>query len=301
LRTEQLEYLKEISKVKSMNKASKNLCISVQALNASMKNLENELEFKIFDSTYKGTQLTEKGKELLDAWYIFNNTLEKLKDPLESQEILEGKIQIVCVPGVIELVMPNFIVEFQKSHPNGEIEPILMSYENILGELLNEKIEFALVIIPCVDGHNLCNIEERFEFISLKKMRLYCIVNDTQYLAKQKSISISNILKQEIISCKPLKENSISANDILHYFSPNKQITTIEHRSIFYKLLKERKVVAITGSLDGDCIETRGIVNVPISDENVYAEFGLIKLKGWQLGFQAKMISLMLKDFLKTT
>ena len=43
MRTEQIDYLKEVAETKSLNMAAKNLCISIQALSTSIKKLENEI------------------------------------------------------------------------------------------------------------------------------------------------------------------------------------------------------------------------------------------------------------------
>ncbi len=62
MRSEQLEYLIEISKNKSMNATSQKLHISPQALSIAMKTLEKELNMLLLDRTKQGVELTENGK-----------------------------------------------------------------------------------------------------------------------------------------------------------------------------------------------------------------------------------------------
>ena len=64
MRTEQLQYLIEISKHKSMNIASQKLHISPQALSTAMKGLEKELNMQLLERTTMGVSLTEDGEKL---------------------------------------------------------------------------------------------------------------------------------------------------------------------------------------------------------------------------------------------
>ena len=65
MRLEQLEYLIEIAKQNSMSTASEQLHLAPQTLSISMKNLEKEMGFPIFERTSKGATLTENGKLVL--------------------------------------------------------------------------------------------------------------------------------------------------------------------------------------------------------------------------------------------
>ena len=299
MRTEQLEYLQEISMVKSMNKASKNLCISVQALQTSMKNLEQELGFQIFDSTYKGTQLTEKGSELLDAWIQFKNKIKSLQEKPKGIYFLTGKVSIVCVPGVVETILPRFFVEMQKYHPNVELDIISVYYKDIMREILLENIEYALVFAPKVKGEYLINWEERFEYVSLKKLKMYCALNAKMKLAEQKKISLSTMLQHDIICLEPEVEKIFSNKEIIHAYDPAKNITVVKHKKIYDELLKTNNFVALSASIDGDFSDTNGIVYVPILDDSITAELGYVKLKNKDLSSESQLLLSMLYDFLR--
>ena len=61
----QLKYLITISNSKSLREASGRLFVSQPALSTSVRELENELRFKVFERTNNGIRLTEQGKEFL--------------------------------------------------------------------------------------------------------------------------------------------------------------------------------------------------------------------------------------------
>lgn len=74
MRIEQLEYLIEIEKTKSMNIASVNMNISPQALGAGIKSLEKELGVSLTDKSSRGTELNELGKQIANITeeYLYN-------------------------------------------------------------------------------------------------------------------------------------------------------------------------------------------------------------------------------------
>ena len=61
----QLEYIVEISRSGSINKAAQNLYIAQPSLSAAIKQLEQELHFSIFRRKSSGIELTSEGKILL--------------------------------------------------------------------------------------------------------------------------------------------------------------------------------------------------------------------------------------------
>ena len=299
MRSEQLEYLNEIARVNSINKASKNLCISAQALSASMKHLEEELEFQILDTTYKGTQLTEKGEELLEAGLVFLNKIYELRDYRPEQRKLTGKIDIYCVPGVVASIIPNFFLEFQNHHPNSTLNPIELDYQEIMKALLNEELEYALVLSPTIDGKNLINWQKPFIFTPLKTMKLYCVANKNLYISSQKSVSIKTMLDYDIISYEPSSCKIFPASQIYRYFNPNKKIQIIKYKEIFKKMQTEKKVISLTMSLTGNFPTDNKIAYIPISDKNVQISFGYIKLRNKKFNIDSQTMIDILEEFIQ--
>ena len=62
----QLEYFREIASTGSINEAARHLNMSQPPLSYQIRQLENELNVKLFDRTSKGVTLTEAGKLLYD-------------------------------------------------------------------------------------------------------------------------------------------------------------------------------------------------------------------------------------------
>ncbi len=300
MRTDQLEYLEEIARVNSMNKASKNLCISVQALSASMKNLEDELGFQVLDTTYKGTQLTDKGEILLDAGLRFLDTIYELQGGRPERRIIRGTLPIYCVPGVIDVVLPDFMMKFQEYHPQADLEAVPVYYQNVLGGLLDGDFDYTFVFAPVVNGESLINWEERFEFVPLQKICFYCEINKKLNAATQKAISIKSLMRYEIISWEPEVYPMFSMSAVFKKVDPNKDVQLIKHRSLFEKTLSEKPVATLNISLSGKFPERSNVNYVPLSDKNIWVNFGYVKLKNNGLCQQSQWTIDMLKEYLRT-
>lgn len=298
MRTDQLEYLEEIARVNSMNKASKNLCISVQALSASMKNLEDELGFQVLDTTYKGTQLTDKGEILLDAGLRFLDTIYELQGGCPERRVIRGTLPIYCVPGVIDVVLPDFMMQFQKYHPQAELEAVPVYYQNVFGGLLDGDFDYTFVFAPMVNDESLINWEERFEFVPLKRLDFYCEINNKLPVAAQKTISIKTMLDYEIVTWEPSEYHLFSSKEIFWRFNAEKEIRTVKHYKLFEKMLSERPVLTLTASLKNIFADKKNIMYIPLSDKNIWAVFGYVKLNQEKLCQQSQWVVEMMKEFL---
>ncbi len=62
---QQLEYVVEISKCGSINKAAQKLFLSQSGISTAVRELEQELGIRIFARSNRGVEFTQEGKEFL--------------------------------------------------------------------------------------------------------------------------------------------------------------------------------------------------------------------------------------------
>jgi DNA-binding transcriptional LysR family regulator len=85
----------EVATLGSISAASKKTFTSQPAISKSIKKLEEELQVQLFYRTLSGTELTEKGRELL--FYVeeaFNNLITAERSMIEEENLERGKISI---------------------------------------------------------------------------------------------------------------------------------------------------------------------------------------------------------------
>ena len=116
----QLEYFREIASTGSINEAARHLNMSQPPLSYQIRQLENELNVKLFDSTSKGVTLTEAGKLLYDR---SGNLLEYARST-ELEVSKTGKKRILRIgltPTTVDTIMP-YISQFSKKNPDVNFE-----------------------------------------------------------------------------------------------------------------------------------------------------------------------------------
>ena len=116
----QLEYFREIASTGSINEAARHLNMSQPPLSYQIRQLENELNVKLFDRTSKGVTLTEAGKLLYDR---SGNLLEYARSTeLEVSKTGEKRIlRIGLTPTTVDTIMP-YISQFSKKNPDVNFE-----------------------------------------------------------------------------------------------------------------------------------------------------------------------------------
>ena len=116
----QLEYFREIASTGSINEAARHLNMSQPPLSYQIRQLENELNVKLFDRTSKGVTLTEAGKLLYDR---SGNLLEYARST-ELEVSKTGKKRILRIgltPTTVDTIMP-YIARFSKKNPDVNFE-----------------------------------------------------------------------------------------------------------------------------------------------------------------------------------
>lgn len=193
--TDQLHYLVLIHRLGSMNKASEQAHLSQQALNASMRKLENEVGCTLFIRHARGVALTENGLRLER---FAEETLQKLDDTLSqicvkhtTHLLAKEKLEIFFSPAIGNTFVPSISKIFSHEFPNTQLMLMEREATEIYEMIAHEKTPalglfgtFAPPVAP-ID----CRIHPIYND------KLYIVVAKDHPLAKQKSVSLHTILK----------------------------------------------------------------------------------------------------------
>lgn len=300
MRLEHIKFLEEISKVNSLNYASNNLCISVQALSVSIKKLEEELGFKILDSDYCGTALTPKGTSLLEAGIEFTKKIREIQGGDEAMFGNMPEYDVYTVFGMIEVLFPSFIIEFKRLYPNSNINLNSLKYYEIMEGLLNKCYDYALIFNINANGKQFIIWDDRFEFTPLKDLKIYCCVNKKMPLANKKTVSMKTLLKYNVICWQPEITDQMNVEKIVKSFSPEKEVIKEKHHSIFNKRLVTTDIVTITCCINDEFIENLDALNyIPIEDD-ININIGYLTVKNPHLSDISQEFINLLHNFFKS-
>ncbi len=144
-------YVYMVYRLGSFSKAAEKLFISQPSLSATVKKLERELGFLIFDRRSTPLQLTIEGKiyieyleEIRENERIMLSRVESLAEK-QREELIVGSIGIVA-----RTVLPKICKEFLKSHSDvnlrldfGDDMPLLSNVEKIEHNRMNIALEYT--------------------------------------------------------------------------------------------------------------------------------------------------------------
>ena len=195
-----------IVKQGSFCKASQKLGYSQAAVTIHIKNLETELNVKLFDRLSKKTTLTSYGKIFYEHSIQILNELSIAKESVTSTDELYGTLTIGTTDSLCASHIPELLFQFHKIHPYVSISIITDTIDGLIHMLNNNDIDFAyLVDQKIVDSHFIKVIEQ--------EERAVFVASKNHPLINQKYLDLKTILSYPFI----LTEKDASYRQLLDY------------------------------------------------------------------------------------
>lgn len=124
-----LKYFYEIANVKNITKASENLNVSQPALTKALKQLESDLNVKLFNRSKKGVTLTDAGEILYEYTKVSLANLSSTLNVINQDKEIGGHLYIgATTTNFLEPILPT-LDKFRVMYPNVKIEIVLEEIE----------------------------------------------------------------------------------------------------------------------------------------------------------------------------
>lgn len=168
-----------VAEFNSFSRAAEYLHISQPAISHSIKELEDQLNTKLFIRNNKSVLLTEEGQRI--KFYIrraFNTISLGEKMLKEHNEDLDGIIRIGIYSHISLFMLPKVMFEFQQKYPKAKFLIYSTSNVEMLEKLRNNELDFVVMQYPIflnernIKEEILCNLETCF-FAGEKYYDLY--------------------------------------------------------------------------------------------------------------------------------
>jgi len=188
-----------VAKEKNITKASEILHISQPAVTNHIKNLESDLNLKLFNRTNHGIELTEEGKKIY----------EEISKPVEilNNIYIKYSINRPVNLGIHSTMLNNLfskkLSKFYQENENIKINIINNDIEEMMKKL--EKQELDLVITKKIENYSY----EKIEYIKLGTLQDILITNNGSELINTK---INFEILKEIILYMPRKTSPTVIN-----------------------------------------------------------------------------------------
>ena len=156
----------EVAKRGNISAAAQNLYISQSAVSQSIKQLEEQLQVRLFSRSTRGVVLTSEGKTLLDyvtrALGLIQNGEEKLA---QSRQLLTGELIIGASDTVTKTYLLSRLEAFHRAYPDIRIRILNGTSRMVLDYLHSGQVDIAFAseeedmsaytVRHCVDTHTI--------------------------------------------------------------------------------------------------------------------------------------------------
>jgi len=280
---QQLQYVLEVARCGSINKAAQNLFISQSNISNLLKDLEEELGIEIFLRTNRGVTITDRGKEFIS----YARPLVEQKQRLEA--LYSNKADTPSMHFSISSQHYPFAVDgflrFLKAcdPPRYVFHIIETNMDQVIDDIYQNRSELGIIF--------LSNLTEKFikkvlktkgiEFHELQKLMPHIYVGDHHPLAGRRSVLLEEVEGYPI--CVFEQESGVGLDfseeitllDLQH----TDRIIYIKDRSTFYNVVENTDAFSLGSGILPPRFSSDHVVSIPIDGEQDAMKLGWIKLK----------------------
>lgn len=263
MRLEQLYYLVEIYRSKTISLAAERTHISQPALSASISKLEDELGVLLLKRTNQGVDPTEIGELIIDKAKDIIESIEEIKQIAKINNMeLKGNISMAVEPGVNITIMPEVLTNFKYNHPKVDIFIKVGESNNILRDIQSGKADFGIVL----KTDELMQAKD----INLRDLfadELVLITGKNNPIASMETITLEEAMAQPVVLYNTEYVTNCGISSILEKHGEINVLFRVDNLEMLEKILVNRNCVAfIPNFMAEEYAKFSEIITIPISN-----------------------------------
>ncbi|MFC4024404.1 LysR family transcriptional regulator [Oceanobacillus longus] len=267
---QQLKYVIEVARSRSISKAAQNLFISQPSLSNALKELEKEMRITIFSRTNKGIMITSEGTEFLGY----------ARQVVEQSELLENRYsntqspqQHFSVSAQHYAFAVSAFVRLLKEYNREEYEFTLRetrTYE-IIDDVKNLRSEIGILYVNEFNSKVIHKFlrEGDLKFYELFEAKPHVFISSSNPLVKRDYVTLNDLLPYPYLSYEQGDYNSFYfSEEILSTLSRPKNIRVSDRATLFNLLIGLNGYTISTGVISQEL--NHDIIAVPLKvDERI--------------------------------
>lgn len=221
MRLEQLMFVKEVAKTKSMSTAANNLYVTPQYISKAIKQLEEELNLKIFRRTNNGVFLTLNGEKLYEVVEDILGKIDFLSNGLQdnnslSQAVDAKKINIVLPPS-LNILLNNIYADFLHKYPL--VDLTIRQLESVAVMQCAETMKPDIFALAQEKGVTLFShkMSEQYDVYFLFESEICGWSSYQNQLIGKKNISLKDLANLPLVLCAEPETESVIEKFFQHY------------------------------------------------------------------------------------
>jgi DNA-binding transcriptional LysR family regulator len=141
----QIQAFRTVAEFGSFTRAAERLNLAQPALSLSIRELERELNLKLFDRTTRRVELTGAGREFLQSADKLLADLDlAVRNARDLSERKRGRIVVAAPPLLAAMIVPGAIAEYNKTFPGIDVGLIDARNDQILEKLRAGEADCAV-------------------------------------------------------------------------------------------------------------------------------------------------------------
>lgn len=187
-----LRYFLVVAEEQSFSRAARRLHIAQPPLSAQIKQLEGELEVRLFDRTSRGVLPTEAGQLLLEESRRILSQVEHTAQAVRSTGRGEvGRITLGFVPSASNEALPEILKSFRSEYPGVELFLREMRPDQVVRSLHAGQTDVGFLYLPLEDA--------ALNVACISREPLVLALPGTHPLASQESVELSEVSREPFI------------------------------------------------------------------------------------------------------
>src|SRR5208337_4131165 len=144
-----LRYFVAVAGEENVSRAALKLHVSQPGISRQIRDLEEEIEFQLFERSAKSVKLTVAGKVFLTE---SRAVLQHAADAVNKARIVAGgttgEINVGYAPSLTIQILPQALRKFQDKFPGVRVALHDLSTEEMLSQVGEKKLQVALTVRP---------------------------------------------------------------------------------------------------------------------------------------------------------
>ncbi|WP_416828840.1 LysR family transcriptional regulator [Ectobacillus polymachus] len=267
---EQMEYIKEVVKTKSISLAAQNLHVSQSAISQSISLLEKEIGIQLFKRSRFGTVPTEDGKNIIKKALEITRKVDEMKEEVQAlTSSFTGELRIATISSLFMNVLPKALYRIKKDFPQIKVTIFEMESKEIMERVNRHEVDLGFIGL---NKHSAAGLPEQIKYqLSPYQWGIKVIVPRDSPLAFNKEL-----LLQDIVDYPFVMFSGSFWNNIIEYMTkklgPINIIFATTNSEVIKRTVSEGLGISLLSSLmlkDDPYVESNRIVAIPLADYTI--------------------------------
>lgn len=141
----QLRYFVTIAELGQVSRAAEQLHVTQSAVTISIRDLENELGYRLFQREAQGMQLTDDGRQFLAHAYAIEAAVSGARS-MQRRGDASGELLLAATPTLVGYFLPEHVHRLSTLHPGLRIDMLELDRRSIEAGLLANEFDIAMMV-----------------------------------------------------------------------------------------------------------------------------------------------------------